>query len=220
MTTTTRPPQAIGEVTRPYEDGERRSFAKNMILCMQGSWLTRRPRQWYISRSKCEEDAAGPVHEYRSLGAGVVQWMTQKETLSNKTMFLIGLIALNKEHLLMSQLYGRFRVPRCNFYGCVVDQLIVDASLRKQAVTAVESLVFPDGSPMFKLEDEEVTAPDNLFKPIHKKPRTSAWLEDDCGGDEEHCPSLLGEGAFGHWSVENRFAYEREWRVLTEEVGL
>ena len=87
--------------------------------------------------------------------------MTQKETLSNRTMYLIGLIALNKEHLLMSQLYRRFRIPRCNFYGCVVDQLIVDASMRRQAVTTVESLVFPDGSPMFKIEDEEKTAPVN-----------------------------------------------------------
>ena len=46
MTTTLRPPQAIGEVTRPYEDGDRRSFSSYMILCMLGSWLTRRPRQW------------------------------------------------------------------------------------------------------------------------------------------------------------------------------
>jgi hypothetical protein len=107
MTTTQRPPQEIGEETRPYKDKEIQTFAKNMILSMQGSWLSRRPRRWFVSESKCADDAGGPVHEYRALSEGVVQWMTHRETLSNRTMYLIGLIALNKEHLLMSQMYCR-----------------------------------------------------------------------------------------------------------------
>jgi hypothetical protein len=76
---------------------------------------------------------------------------------------------------------------------------------------------FPDGTPMFKLEGMK-TAPDNKFERVLKRPKKSAWL-DAADDDEDHCPSLLGDTAFGHWSVEKRFAYAREWRVLTEETG-
>jgi hypothetical protein len=83
MRTMQRPPQEVGEEERPYEGKERRAFAKSMFLSLQGSWLTRRQHSWSIFESKCEEDTAGPVHQYRPLGDGTVKWMTRKEILGS-----------------------------------------------------------------------------------------------------------------------------------------
>ena len=78
-------------------------------------------------------------------------------------------------------------------------------------------MLFPDGTPMFKVEDRK-SAPDNAFERVLKPPMKSAWVAE-ADSEEEHCPSLMTSGAFGPWNVEKRFAYRREWRVLTEDTG-
>ena len=72
--------------------------AKFMILAMQGSWTSQSHHSWQVVNSLYEESCPGP-HMWRPNTDGTRRLMTRTDMLTNRTMFLIGRIALDKEHL-------------------------------------------------------------------------------------------------------------------------
>ena len=112
---------------RPYNEDEIRKQAKFMILAMQGSWTSQHHHSWEVVNSTYEESCSGPVHMWRPNTDGTRRLMTRTDTLTNRNMFLIGRIALDKEHLHLFQLiYQLKHMPRTpTLHGCVNDCLYI-----------------------------------------------------------------------------------------------
>ena len=98
-----------------------------MILAMQGSWTSQSHHSWQVVNSLYEESCPGPVHMWRPNTDGTRRLMTRTDMLTNRTMFLIGRIALDKEHLLLWQLLYRLKqIPRApTVHGCTNGWLYV-----------------------------------------------------------------------------------------------
>jgi len=117
----------IDATPRPYTGEETQDYAKTLILAMQGSWTAQHQYSWRCENAKYEEDAPGRVHMWRPNDDGTRRLMCRTETLCNRTMFLIGRLALDAEHLLIWRLY-RFLclIPRpIAFHGCINDCLLI-----------------------------------------------------------------------------------------------
>ena len=84
---------------RPYSEDEIRKQAKFMILAMQGSWTSQQHHSWEVVNSSYEESCSGPVHMWRPNTDGTRRLETRTDTLTNRNMFLIGRIALDKRTL-------------------------------------------------------------------------------------------------------------------------
>ncbi len=105
-----------------HNDGTIRQFTKRMLLAMQGSWLGRSVKTWSVVNSTCSGDAEGPIERTRENDDGTTAFYTSKHTVSNRSMFLIGLIALHKEHLLLAKVAAMIAIPPRG--GCVDLSLI------------------------------------------------------------------------------------------------
>ena len=134
-----------------------------MILAMQGSWTSQNHHSWQVVNSLYEESCPGPVHMYRPNTNGTRRLMTRTDMLTNRTMFLIGRIALDKEHLLLWQLLYRLKqIPRApTVHGCINDCLYLrpveenEEELADRITNLIaehEWLRFQNGEPKFKLE--------------------------------------------------------------------
>ena len=115
------------EEERAYTEDEIRKEVKFLILAMQGSWTSQHSYSWKCVDSAYEEHAAGPVHMWRPNPNGTNRLMTRTETMCNRTMFLIGRIPLDGEHLLIWQLYRQLKtLPRApSIHGYINDCLFV-----------------------------------------------------------------------------------------------
>ena len=117
---------------------------------------------------------------------------TRTDTLTNRNMFLIGRIALEKEHLHMWQLIYRLKqIPRApTLHGCVNDCLYIrpveeteEELAAKDAKTLTDWpdwLCFKNGDPKFKLEhiDNAFTlfdASENKLTWKYASPKPSRW---------------------------------------------
>ena len=110
-----------------------------------------------------DESCPGPVHTWRPNTDGTRRLMTRTDTLTNRTMFLIGRIALDKEHLILWQLlYQLKQIPRApTVHGCINDCLYlrpVDET-EDELAHRIDTQIFPhkwlcfkNGQPKFKLE--------------------------------------------------------------------
>ncbi len=80
-------------------------FFKTIILAMQGSWLTQHHYSWKVVESPCMDDAPGQVTKFEDMEDhhGTMRWKCRSEILSNRSMYLWGLHALNTEHLLVAK---------------------------------------------------------------------------------------------------------------------
>ena len=136
-----------------------------MILAMQGSWTSQSHHSWQVVDSLYEESCSGPVHMYRPNANGTRRLMSRTDTLTNRTMFLIGRIALDKEHLLLWQLLYRLKqIPHApTVHGCVNDCFYLrptdenEEELEDRITNSVfkhEWLRFKNGEPKFKFERE------------------------------------------------------------------
>ena len=118
--------------------------------------------------------------------------MTRTDTLTNRNMFLIGRIALDKEHLHLFQLINRLKqLPRTpTLHGCVNDCLYIRpveeteeelaARVAKTITDWPDWLCFKNGDPKFKVEhiNNEFTlfdAPENKLTWKHAAPKPSRW---------------------------------------------
>lgn len=148
---------------RPYTEDEIRKQAKFMILAMQGSWTSQHHHSWQVVNSLYEESCPGPVHMYRPNTDGTRRLMTRTDMLTNRTMFLIGRIALDKEHLHLWQLIFRLKqIPRApTLHGCINDCLYLrpvkenEEKLADKITNLIAEHVwlrFKNGDPKFKLE--------------------------------------------------------------------
>ena len=72
---------------------------KLLLLSMQGLWTQQHSYSWQCVNSEYVEDAPGLVHMWRANDDGSRRLMCRKETLSNRTMFLIGRAALDFEQI-------------------------------------------------------------------------------------------------------------------------
>ena len=80
---------------RPYTDDEIRKRIKLMLLSMQGSWTTQHHYSWKVQNSMYDEDCRGRVYMWRPNADNTRRLMCRSETLTNRTMFLIGRMALD-----------------------------------------------------------------------------------------------------------------------------
>ena len=80
-----------------YTSGLVEKKIKQAILSMIGSWTTQHTVSWRCDTAKYEEDVRGRVVKWRANEDGTRNMLTDSETLSNRTMFLIGRIPLDVE---------------------------------------------------------------------------------------------------------------------------
>ncbi len=191
---------------------------KLMMLSMQGGWLVRTASTWTAVRSSSAADAEGPIHLTRALPDGTTRWMSCKRHLGNHTMFLVGLISLHTEQLIVAQMRrGIQRALGFQPRGGCVDCLFYKLEEKEKIVPIIDRLTYTDGSPIWKME-EAINVPHCILGTKEIIPANSVWRSF---GDEEQELSLRFDNeSFGNWSSERRFAYKRDWRVLTEPEGL
>ena len=87
-----------------------------------------RTYSWSVCNARYEEDAPDSVQMWRPNADGTKRLMMRNEILGNKTMFPIGRIALDSEHLRrfeMLQIIMPLQNPPA-IYGCINDCFIVD----------------------------------------------------------------------------------------------
>ena len=87
--------QETGNYTRPYAS----ALPKPCLLSMLGRWNTKIAKAWQRCEVKTRDDAPAVVHKERQLDDELTKYMTQHSALSNSTMVLFSLVALNQEHL-------------------------------------------------------------------------------------------------------------------------
>ena len=178
---------------------------------MQGSWTGQHQYSWKCVDSAYEEHAAGPVHMWRPNPNGTNRLTTRTETLCNRTMFLIGRIPLDGEHLLIWQLYRQLKtLPRApSIHGCINDCLFVKGATEEELEGVCETLKWKvDGSPKFKLKDELGDGPLLEWQYRDSPPKFSAWrrkvVMDYVVEHFKDLEGLVSEGHFynyGHWST-------------------
>ena len=86
---------------KPYTEKEIETQVKNIQLAGQGSWTSQKSNSWKCVHSLYEESCPGPVRMHRKDEDGTTRFMSRTELLKNRTMFLIGRIALGMEHLMI-----------------------------------------------------------------------------------------------------------------------
>jgi hypothetical protein len=125
---------SLDEEERPYTEDEIRKELKFLTLAMQEGWTSQHSYNWKCVDSAYKEHAAGPVHMWRPNPSGTRRLMTRTETLCNRTMFLIGRIPLDMEHLLIWQLYRQLKtLPRePSIHGCIDDCLLVKGETQEE----------------------------------------------------------------------------------------
>ena len=98
-----------------------RKQVKLCLLAMQGSWTTQHHYSWKVQNSMYDEDCEGRVYMWRPNADNTRRLMCRSETLTNRTLFLIGRMALDAEHVFVWQLHRTMaiRLPAMNFHGCI-----------------------------------------------------------------------------------------------------
>jgi len=165
-------------------------FTKTMILAMQGGWLTRHAYNWKCvdpTRSCDVPPKYGRIFKERILDhdTGLTRYMIRNETIASKTMYLLGLHALNTEHLLVAKAIDLTFRMGCTVHGCVVDGVMVKGSPEQleELRTAALQNTRPDGTCYFRIKrtaagrDIIHTAPKNpvearIVDPVYLNPPT------------------------------------------------
>ena len=223
---------------RPYTDDEIRKQVKFMLLAMQGSWTTQHHYSWKVQNSMYDEDCKGRVYMWRPNADDTRRLMCRSETLTNRTMFLIGRMALDAEHCFVWQLHRRMSTifPAMRFHGCINDCLFVTGVPHEQIEYALEHDCKPDEPipaqksylPLLagrlsalQSQGRRLTAAPKLeWSHRWNRPRPSAWrarnarTRVDRGDDDD-------DVAFGYWSTNGPFKSEGWWKLMNEpeEIG-
>jgi hypothetical protein len=130
-----------------------------------------------VCNANYEEDAPAEIHMWRPNADGTRRLMMRDQVLGNKTMFPIGRIALDLEHLRMFEMLQIIRqlpVPPA-IYGCINDCFILDKFTKEEAQECCNKLMYPDGSPIFKVKEGQKFAPLCKWKYYYDNPRFSSW---------------------------------------------
>ena len=131
---------------RSYTEDEVKKQVKFMLLAMQGSWTQQHHYCWKVQNSMYDEDCEGRVYMWRPSPDNTRRLMSRSETLTNRTMFLIGRMALDAEHCFLWQLHKRMSTifPPMRFHGCINDCLFVTGVEHEQIEYALEHDCKPD----------------------------------------------------------------------------
>ena len=218
-----------------YTEETARPYAKAMLLAVQGSWTQQHHYSWKCVSSTMPEDAYGTVHQTMSADNGVTKMMSRTERLSCTTMYPIGLIALNKEHLNLYKLSRAIQAALHNnirFIGINVDCLYVKATrLVKKTYEELDRVVswspllqHPDGSPIFRVE--KIHGKNKLHdvqalpwaQNTHDLPILSPWKAPDDDDGEDGGAEVLIPDIFGWWLQTPPL--KRKWRKIYEEDGV
>jgi hypothetical protein len=181
---------------------------KHAILAMTGSWLTQHRYDYRVVESTFSADAVGSVAFQR----GNRLW-SETEQLTNRTMYLWGMAALNGEHFLLLQAmrYAR-HIPRLKIRGVLVDSILVTGATKAAILQELDRARYDDGTTVYSCKARR-PARKNAPEPRQEYFRKTAWGRGEEGGE------LVGRAGFGIWS-NGRFKFVRDWRVVTEKPGL
>ena len=185
-----------------------------------------------------DEDCKGRVYMWRPNPDGTRRLMCRSETLTNRTMFLIGRMALDAEHLFVWKLHKRMSTifPAMRFHGCVKDCLFVTGVPNEDIEYALENdcksdeptptekshlLFWPDGSTRFSVKKTTTMAPKIEWNHRCNRPRPSAWRARNTELEVDEDDDDGGDGAFGYWSTNGPFKHKCWWKGVDEpeEVG-
>ena len=201
---------------RPFTEEEVVNEYKGLILAMQGSWTSQHSYSWSVCNARYEEDAPAAVHMWRPNADGSRRMMMRKEVLCNKTMFPIGRIALDLEHLRMFEMVQIIKdmdVPPA-IYGCINDCFMLDHITIEEAQDLCDKLKYPDGTPIFKVKEGQKTAPLCKWKYAYDYPRVSSWRAPN---EDFTSDTMSREDTF--WLSNGRSRVHHEWKE-PEGLGL
>ena len=93
---------------------------------MQGSWLTQHKYSYAIVDSTHSSDAKRKLFTIQTLDDGALRFASRTEILTNRTMYLIGLQALNTVHVWLGKaVYMTRTIPaQVQIKGAIVDCLL------------------------------------------------------------------------------------------------
>ena len=162
-------------------------------------------------------DAQMVIHKERQLDANTTKYMTQHNTLSNSTMVLFSLVALNQEQLECCRGIQLARRCRLNIHGTIVDSILVNGSREQMTRLRLETdqLRRTDGSAILQVKDAR-QAPNLAFRERVIDPKVSPWRAfTPCEGERR-----FASKAFGQWYHDPHFAHVRTWTAFTEPDGV
>ena len=107
---------------------------------MQGSWLTQHKYAYDITDSTHSDDVNKRLYSIRTLKDGTMRFACRTEILTNRTMHLIGLQALNIEHKFMGwAVYKTKTLPaQIQIKGAIVDCLLLKCNSKDDEQTVKE----------------------------------------------------------------------------------
>ena len=190
---------------REYSEDTCRREVKLFILSMIGSWTTQHSYNWRCEVAALEDDVVGRVERWRDNGDGTTKFMSRAETVSNRTMFLIGRIPLDVEHAEMFKLRRVLRRLPVQIHGGVNDCMYVkrcrgkECDIENAVVTNIE---LRPGSFRVSGPDHQAPANEWLWPAVVPKPSS---YKPYAG------PNPRTTGSFGAW-LSNMEALAFEWR--------
>ena len=203
-----------------YSDEQKEAFVKSAILAMQGSWMTQHKYIYTVCDSTHSEDARGKLVSYRDLGGfnGLMRLASRTEILSNRTMGLIGLKALNSEKMFLGRsawLLGT--IPRVKLCGAIVDCILVKEVDKQELTDTIAKLRHSDGTPICRVKSEK-DAPKCRLRQSPAYLKESVWTPNYT--EDVDMIEKFNSDTYGDWYSNPRFRYERHWEIVVEEEGI
>ena len=207
-----------------YTTEQKDKFVKAAILAMQGSWLTQHRYKYHIIDSTHTADLKRKLLSFRSLGGydGLMRLASRTEILTNRTMALIGLLALNNEHVFMAKaIWLTTTIPNApKICGAIVDCILlkVKDTLQKEEVEEkFARLQHADKSVICRVKSRRDALPIRLTAPVVET-KESSWTPNY--SNDEELTERFKSKSYGNWYLNPRFKYERYWSEIIEEEGV
>ena len=152
----------VGECQRiTHSDEAKAKWMKEAILTMQGSWLTQHKYAYDITDSTHSEDVNKRLYSIRTLKDGTMRFASRTEILTNRTMYLIGLQALNTEHKFMGWAVYKTKIlpAQIQIKGAIVDCLLLKCNSKDDEQIVKEYFDkqwLPYGEPFARVKGSEI----------------------------------------------------------------
>ena len=209
------PEEVLDDRPVAREDSIRNQY-KGLILAMQGSWTTQHTYTWKAEDHILQEHAPQGCQYRRSLPDGQSRWMKRTEVLNNRTMYLIGRIPLDIEHLLMYRGYQALQKLPITIHGCINDCFFVASKklggkqLKAIVHNNLKGIRYHDDTEVFRVKGHR-DAPECDFHHHVARRIYSPWR-----AVPEHEAAAANSGKWSHIVT----PAPQEWRFVTEEPGL
>ena len=200
--------EVVGECQRiTHRDEEKAQWMKEAILTMQGSWLTQHKYAYDITDSTHSEDVNKRLYSIRTLKDGTMRFASRKEILTNRTMYLIGLQALNTEHKFMGwAVYKTKTLPaQIQIKGAIVDCLLLKCKSTEDEQIVKQYFAkqwLPHGEPFAKVKRIRDTSHIKLKE--HRVQMIASSWKPNYEAVENGSPRFNSE-TYGNWHINPRF---------------